>query len=761
MLLWLPIIVILLEELVFITGFNPYICTQPINKFNCTFSYNEETMSYESSSDCRLIFLNPSDGIFYWRIDNNSKDTYWISTATNICPQDVVWKECFESEEECSRVNILGRGRTMPTEEKNYFCKSGTVVSFESCLVITGIGGCLIFLGFLFIASKYVRKLKGSSRVVEMTPCHQKKLELKESSNPHMVSLSNPLTLVEISSQIKVDGEALFKNAEKEFYTIASTADQLKEMFKHGNKPGNQNKNPDPDLLPYDSNRVVLNPGSENTDIGDYVNASWVRHANLDTELIITGLPTRENPETLPVFWKMIRDYKVNHIVLFVDTRKAEHSVFFPDEKGTENSLDIMSSIYPELSLTLTEKSKTAELVDYFDIRIQTNRSSNSDLVEMHKVKIHQFKTLPDYKEIKGTAAYLECVQEVWRNISADDLNKSAIAFVSDLGIKHSAVMIALIALIAIPSVEDYKFLYDALGHYSRVKELSSNKNFLSVENLSEVRRISGKFMRRVKSHYEKDKVVEEFKLLEAEKAVMSPKSIGEKEENQKWNWDQEVLPYDFNRVIMWKSDNRSDYINASYFRFENFYVPDVIISQGPSPHIPGSTERFWQMASQSKASCVIRLECTAAEDYKPGQEMKFGKMSLSQTLEELYGGFCACRAILQTGEDSEESQIDLITLSYWPEYQDLKKKDGKELLDTVTEIWEYCNKSGIVIVHCDKGIKRSGIFMVLSLLLYRKNMKTGNISGAVKELRSQRDKMVPDLDDLKFLHQVVQAYQK
>ena len=39
----------------------------------------------------------------------------------------------------------------------------GTVVSFESCLVITGIGGCLIFLGFLFIASKYVRKLKGNS----------------------------------------------------------------------------------------------------------------------------------------------------------------------------------------------------------------------------------------------------------------------------------------------------------------------------------------------------------------------------------------------------------------------------------------------------------------------------------------------------------------------------------------------------------------------------------------------------------------------
>lgn len=41
-------------------------------------------------------------------------------------------------------------------------------------------------------------------------------------------------------------------------------------------------------------------------------------------------------------------------------------------------------------------------------------------------------------------------MQEVWRNISADDLNKSAIAFVSDLGIKHSAVMIALIALIAV-----------------------------------------------------------------------------------------------------------------------------------------------------------------------------------------------------------------------------------------------------------------------------------------------------------------------
>ena len=33
------------------------------------------------------------------------------------------------------------------------------------------------------------------------------------------------------------------------------------------------------------------------------------------------------------------------------------------------------------------------------------------------------------------------------------------------------------------------------------------------------------------------DKVVEEFKLLEVEQADMSPKSIGAKEENQKWNW--------------------------------------------------------------------------------------------------------------------------------------------------------------------------------------------------------------------------------
>ncbi len=55
-------------------------------------------------------------------------------------------------------------------------------------------------------------------------------------------------------------------------------------------------------------------------------------------------------------------------------------------EKGTENSLDIMSSIYPELSLTLTEKSKTAELVDYFDIRIQTNRNKNA--VKRHKDKM-------------------------------------------------------------------------------------------------------------------------------------------------------------------------------------------------------------------------------------------------------------------------------------------------------------------------------------------------------------------------------------
>ena len=55
-------------------------------------------------------------------------------------------------------------------------------------------------------------------------------------------------------------------------------------------------------------------------------------------------------------------------------------------EKGTENSLDIMSSTYPELSLILTGKSKTTEIVDCFDISIQTNRNKNA--VKLHEDKI-------------------------------------------------------------------------------------------------------------------------------------------------------------------------------------------------------------------------------------------------------------------------------------------------------------------------------------------------------------------------------------
>ena len=39
-----------------------------------------------------------------------------------------------------------------------------------------------------------------------------------------------------------------------------------------------------------------------------------LRKAHLGRELIVTGLPTMDKPESLAVFWKMVFDYKVSRI---------------------------------------------------------------------------------------------------------------------------------------------------------------------------------------------------------------------------------------------------------------------------------------------------------------------------------------------------------------------------------------------------------------------------------------------------------------
>lgn len=68
-------------------------------------------------------------------------------------------------------------------------------------------------------------------------------------------------------------------------------------------------------------------------------------------------------------------------------------------------------------------------------------------------------------------------------------------------------------------------------------------------------------------------------------------------------NRHQDVMPYDFNRVVL--QSGKDDYINASYVEDLSPYCPRLIATQAP---LSGTAADFWLMVYEQKVSLIVML---------------------------------------------------------------------------------------------------------------------------------------------------------
>ncbi|XP_057562821.1 tyrosine-protein phosphatase non-receptor type 23 isoform X4 [Hippopotamus amphibius kiboko] len=155
-------------------------------------------------------------------------------------------------------------------------------------------------------------------------------------------------------------------------------------------------KNRHQDVMPYDSNRVVLRSGKD-----DYINASRVEGLSpYCPPLVATQAPL---PGTAADFWLMVHEQKVSVIVMLVseaEMEKQKVARYFPTERG-------QPMVHGALSLALSSVRTTETHVERVLSLQFRDQSLKRSLVHLH------FPTWPELGLPDSPSNLLRFIQEV------------------------------------------------------------------------------------------------------------------------------------------------------------------------------------------------------------------------------------------------------------------------------------------------------------------------------------------------------------
>ncbi|XP_065077843.1 phosphatidylinositol phosphatase PTPRQ-like [Ochlerotatus camptorhynchus] len=238
--------------------------------------------------------------------------------------------------------------------------------------------------------------------------------------------------------------------------------------------------------------------------------------------------------------------------------------------------------------------------------------------------------------------------------------------------------------------------------------------------------------------------------------------------ENERKNRYLGIFPYDGNRVpldvddIFVEEDEESnDYINASFIDGYK-YQREYIATQGPKKE---TCFDFWRMILQFEVESIVMLTQTVENDrikcyqYFPrfNQTLYFREVSVKCT-QELNMGFYQKRLFLVTRDNMSKVVFHYHFLT-WPDHG--CPSSSSDLIKFIKIIRsERKNLALPVVVHCSAGVGRTGTLIALDIILQRiQQEKKINIYDTVKQLRTQRVKMVQTSEQYAFLYHACLEY--
>uniref|UniRef100_A0A182M201 protein-tyrosine-phosphatase n=1 Tax=Anopheles culicifacies TaxID=139723 RepID=A0A182M201_9DIPT len=213
-------------------------------------------------------------------------------------------------------------------------------------LIVSTVAGCLVlaFIGGLLIVCRKQRLLQPAQQTGR-TPTEE----------PSDIPLKN------LPTQFDELFQSNREKVSKEFQAINYFSDYaLQETVTFQSARENERKNRYINILPFDSNRVLLDSNDDDEDIenaaNDYINASFIEGYKYQREYIATQGPKQE---TCYDFWRMVLQYEIESIVMLtqpIDHDKNKCCQYFPRFDQYIDFGDIRVKCTQELNLSLYYK---------------------------------------------------------------------------------------------------------------------------------------------------------------------------------------------------------------------------------------------------------------------------------------------------------------------------------------------------------------------------------------------------------------------
>uniref|UniRef100_A0A671MPH9 Receptor-type tyrosine-protein phosphatase C n=2 Tax=Sinocyclocheilus anshuiensis TaxID=1608454 RepID=A0A671MPH9_9TELE len=609
-------------------------------------------------------------------------------------------------------------------------------------------------------------------------------LKRKRSAEDEEIPLTQPLRRVEpIYAEGLVDAY-LSKIADEsrlfmdEFQSIPRIFSNY--TIKEAKKQENQSKNRYVDILPYDYNRVILSAGGED----NYINASFIEGYQEPKKYIAAQGP---KDETVCDFWQMVWEQKSSIIVMVTrceEGNKIKCAQYWP-------SLDRETEIFDDFVVKIRSEQHCPD----YTIRhlILNNKREKASEREVTHI---QFISWPDHG-VPGDPCLLLKLRR--RVNSFKNFFSGPVVVHCSAGVGRTGTYIGIDAMIESLEAEGRVDIYGYVAKLRRQRCLMVQVEaqyilihtaLIEHNQFGETEVSLSEFHSALNTLRQKDGSDPSLLEMEFQKLPKFKKwrtfNTGSSEDNKKKNRYSDVIPYDFNRVLFrldiegnqtsdpededeYSSDEEeesNEYINASFIA-GYWCHKSLIAAQGP---LPNTTAEFLLMLYQQQTKTLVMLtDCQEdGNDYCYqywGDEKKtFGDMEIEVKKTESFPMYVRRRLEIQSTKKTDILEVD--------QYQFLKWK-GRELPENAQELIEMIrvirengnydnsrmNRNIPMVVHCNNGSSRTGIFCALwNLLDSAYTEKLVDVFHVVKNLRKERQRIVETIEQYQFLYTALEG---